>query len=156
MKGIVFGEASVSDCRAVWELICDMEQKELPYDAFSAIFERQRANEQFWCLLAKEGDRVVGALNMRFEEQLHHAGPMAEMMEFAIAEDWRCRGLGHEMFVEACRAAKERGCPQLELACNKLRTDTHRFYRREGMQDHHYKFSLDLTGKGGGENRLGR
>ena len=156
MKDVVLRRATPADCRAAWELICDMEQTELPYEAFSAIFERQNANDAFYCLAAESGGRVVGVLNMRFEEQLHHAGLMAEMMEFAIAEDFRNAGLGHEMFAEACRIARERGCPQLELACNKLRLDAHRFYRREGMQDHHFKFSVRLDGQADTGNRLGR
>ncbi len=155
MEGVEFRQASAGDCRAVWELICDMEQTELPYDAFSDVFERQRANPQFYCLLADATGTVAGVLNMRIEGQLHHAGPVAEIMEFAVAGPWRRCGLGHELFAGACRIAKENGCPQLELACNKLRLDAHRFYRREGMHDHHYKFSIDFRG-GNAENRLGR
>ncbi len=155
MESIVFREAVATDCRSVWELICDMEQTELPYDAFAAVFEKQRSNPQLYCLLAEVSGAVVGTLNMRIEEQLHHAGPIAEIMEFAIAEHWRNCGLGHKMFAEACRIAKEKNCPQLELACNKLRLNAHRFYRREGMHDHHYKFSINFCG-GDEDNRLGR
>lgn len=95
-------------------------------------------------------------LNLRFEEQLHHAGKIGEIMEFAVDEQYRGRGLGKEMLGLALILAGERGCLQIEVACNQLRSDTHRFYLREGMHNFHYKFSKSLTGEKEMGNRIGR
>ncbi|MBM6828091.1 GNAT family N-acetyltransferase [Anaerotignum lactatifermentans] len=152
----MFQKAQAEDCRAVYKLICDMEQKELPYDRFHNIFLGQLARPDFYCLLLKEEGQVLGMLNLRFEEQLHHAARIAEIMELAVAPSCRNNGLGKALFLHACTLAKEAGCIQMEVACNQLRKDTHRFYLREGMRNFHYKFSKSLTGEDMTENRLGR
>ena len=102
---------------------------------------------------------IRGMLNLRFEYQLHHAARIAEIMELVVAAQCRNKGAGKLMLNEACRIAKENGCIQIEVACNQLRKDTHRFYEREGMKNYHYKFSKPLVGDPdalGEGNRLGR
>ena len=152
----------MDDCRAVYDLICDMEAKELPYKDFSDIFLGQLADAHHYCLICEEDDgvardsKVAGMLNLRFERQLHHCAPIAEIMEFVVDPACRNRGVGAAMFSEASRIALERGCPQIEVACNQLRVDTHRFYERQGMKNYHYKFSYLLGGNDSGENALGR
>lgn len=152
----MYRKADRKDCQRVYELICDMEQKQLPYDRFRAIFERQLQSENYCCLVLEESGTVIGELNLRFEEQLHHAERIAEIMEFAMDATYRNRGLGAELFAYACDTAREQGCVQIEVACNQLRTDTHRFYLREGMHNFHYKFSKPLIGEDTVENALGK
>ena len=144
------------DLAAVYALICDMERTRLPFDRFSRIYldRLERPEEVF--LVAREGGAVTGVLHLRMETQLHHAAPVAEVMELAVAAGSRDRGLGGQLLGEARRLAEEAGCVRLEVACNRLRTDAHRFYRRQGMRDFHLKFSLDLTGTAGEENAIGR
>lgn len=50
---------------------------------------------------------VIGALNMRFEAQLHHAEQIAEILEFAVAIKCRNNGIGKEMLAQSCRIAKD-------------------------------------------------
>lgn len=71
-------------------------------------------------------------------------------MELAVAPGCRNRGLGAELLREAAVAAIAQGCVQIELACNTLRTDAHRFYEREGFKRYHYKFSKPLAGSDNG------
>ena len=148
--------AGAEDCLKVYELICDMEQKELPPERFRAIFRAQLSDGRYCCLVEERDGALIGVLNLRFEEQLHHADRIAEIMEFAVAPSFRNRGIGKDMLEQACRIAKERGCSQIEVACNRLRERTHRFYLREGMHSFHYKFSRSLDGNDTAENALGR
>ena len=152
----MYRTARIEDCEAVYRLICDMEAKTLPRGRFEDIFQKQCADSDYECLLREEEGRVIGMLNLRFEEQLHHAAAIAEIMEFVVAADRRGQEVGKALFARACERARERGCVQIEVACNRLRSDTHRFYLREGMKDYHFKFSLDLTGSAPEENVLGR
>lgn len=147
---------TMEDCRAVYELICDMEARELPYGEFQEVYRAQRADPRYLLLAAEEDGRVTGCLNLRVEAQLHHAGNIAEILELAVAPGCRNRRLGTALVEAACEAARERGCGQIEVACNQLRRDTHRFYTRCGMRNYHYKFSLRLDGPDTGENALGR
>lgn len=179
-----YRKAQPDDCRAVYNLMCQLEQTELPFDKFSEIYSEQTANENYYCLLCESFDnehegsaehggnldghddsigghngKVIAALNMRFEKQLHHCDCIAEMTEFAVDAEYRSKGIGKEMFARACRIAKDFGCPQIELATNQLRTDAHRFYEREGMHNFHFKFSKSLLAEDPGsaaENVIGR
>jgi len=152
----MYRKAASNDCTQVYSLICDMENRELQFDRFKGIYNNQLYSSDYYCLVREQDDRVIGVLNLRFEEQLHHAERIAEIMEFAIACDFRNQGIGKDMFEQACRIAKEYGCSQIEVACNQLRKDTHRFYNREGMHNFHYKFSKSLTGNDTPDNSIGR
>ena len=152
----MFCKAEKEDVKGVYELICDMEQSVLPYEEFERIFLAQLEDGNYCCLVCRREGEPVAVLNLRFEEQLHHAGKIAEIMELAVDRRYRNRGLGREMLERAIELAKELGCMQIELACNQLRRDAHRFYLRAGMQRYHYKFSLPLAGEAPGENCLGR
>ena len=152
----MYRKATMKDCKGVYDLICDLDCRELPYDSFSQIFAEQIADSRFYCLICEEEGRLAGVLNLRFEGQLHHACRVAEVMEFSVDASCRGRGIGKQMFAEACRIAQERGCSQIELATNQLRTDAHRFYTREGMNNFHYKFSMPFDATGPMENIIGR
>lgn len=151
----MYRKATLHDCEKIYHLICDMECRQLPYDRFYSIFQKQLDDRRYYCLVCVHDD-VIGVLNLRFEEQLHHADLIAEIMEFAIDAKYRNQGIGKEMFANACRIAKEFGCMQIEVACNQLRSDTHRFYLREGMHNFHFKFSKVLAGNDVSENAIGR
>ena len=152
----MYRKATINDCALIYDLICDMEHRELPFDRFKDIFRNQLDNRNYYHLVREQNGVVVGVLNLRFEEQLHHAGCIAEIMEFAIAHDFRNQGIGKDMLEKACFIAKEHGCLQIEVACNQLRKDTHCFYTREGMRNFHYKFSRSLIGDDAAENTIGR
>ena len=152
----MYRKATTDDCKAVYNLICDMESRELPYARFREIFCNQIQDKQYYCLICELENRVVGAMNLRFEQQLHHADRIAEIMEFAVCAGFRNMGIGKDILEQARIIARENGCIQIEVACNQLRKDTHRFYLREGMHNFHYKFSESLTGDGSAENALGK
>lgn len=152
----MYRKSCMEDCESIYRLICDMEGRELPYERFRGIYRDQLDSGQYYCLVDERDGAVIGALNLRFEEQLHHAERIAEIMEFAVDPAFRNRGIGKGMLEEARRIAEEYGCTQIEVACNQLRKDTHRFYLREGMHNFHYKFSRSLTGNGSAENAIGR
>ena len=152
----MYRSADMQDCEAVYQMICDMESKMLPYDRFQEIFQRQLEDGRYECIICEENGETIGVLNMRFEEQLHHSETIAEILEFVIAPGYRKKGFGKDMLAWASQRAKEKGCSQIEVACNQLRSDTHRFYLREGMKNYHFKFSKRLNGTDPSENVLGR
>ena len=146
----------LEDCEQVYRLICDMESRQHPFDRFSEIYREQINNCHYYCLICEINHMVAGVLNLRFEEQLHHSERIAEIMEFAVDSIYRKQGVGKGMFAEACRLAEDACCIQIEVACNQLRTDTHRFYLREGMHNFHYKFSKSLLGDRAEDNSIGK
>ena len=155
MSAPVIRTAGPDDLDRVYALVCDMEAKELPYADFAGIYRAQLERADYLLLVCELDGEVAGECNLRFEYQLHHAARIAELMELAVDKSRRNRGLGAELLRAAQAAALAQGCVQLELACNTLRTDAHRFYEREGFRRYHFKFSKTLTGPDG-ENALGR
>jgi len=152
----VYRKGTYADCKNIYDLICELEQKELPFDKFSAIYQEQLNNKNYYCLVCEREQSVRGVLNLRFEAQLHHSEYVAEIMEFAVDPAYRNKGIGKEMLAKACKLAKEFGCNQIEVACNQLREDTHRFYLREGLHNFHFKFSRPLSEDDIAQNTIGR
>ena len=56
--------ATVHDCAAVYSLICEMEEKELPFSDFESIYQSQCADENYYCLVYESEHRVVGCINV--------------------------------------------------------------------------------------------
>lgn len=152
----MFRTAIESDCKDVYQMICDMEAKVLPYEKFYSIYKRQLSDIRYECIICEENENVIGVLNLRYEEQLHHTELIAEIMEFVVASGYRGEGYGKKMFNYACECARNNNCTQIEVTCNQLRKDTHRFYLREGMVNSHFKFSKRLVGDDLQKNVLGR
>lgn len=141
----MFRKANLNDCMAIYQMICDMEATSLPYPRFQEIFQKQLNDMRYECIVCEGNEAVIGVLNLRYEEQLHHAEKIAEIMEFVVASGYRKKGIGKKMFAYACEQAIKNGCIQIEVASNQIRKDAHRFYMREGMQNSHYKFSKRLN-----------
>ena len=149
-------KALPEDCKDVYSLICEMEEKELPYGDFERVFMAQREDDSFVCLVCEDGGKAVGCINLRMEWQLHHAARICEIMEMSVADGFRSKGVGRRLFTAACAEAKANGCVQIEVCCNQLRKKAHHFYESCGMNNFHYKFSLDFAARGKYENMLGR
>ena len=94
-------KANQKDEKQIYQLMCQLEQTQLPYDRFAEIFRQQLAKEQYYCLVWEEEGRVVGVLNLRWEGQLHHAGKVAEILELIVSPDCRNQGVGRKMFARA-------------------------------------------------------
>lgn len=147
---------TLSDCSQVYALICELEDKQLPYDRFSRIWSKQMDSPDHVSLVCEENGELLGVLNLRFEEQLHHVQLITEIMEIAVRSGLRGRGIGKTLINWAYELAKEKGSTQIEASCNQLRTHAHRFYLREGMNKYHFKFTRNLQGNNSEENTLGR
>jgi len=133
--------ADAADFGAIYHLVCRLEDRTLPKEAFYEILTAQLADPAHCFLLAETAGQPAGLLHLRIEAQLHHAGQIAEILELIVDAPFRGQGLGESLIRAACRCARERGCLQLEAACNLSRTASHLFYERQGMARTHYKFS---------------
>lgn len=144
MTNFSFRKSTEEDIAAVYRLMCELENETLPYDDFARIYRSQLDNENMTALVCTVENKAIAFLNLRFEEQLHHCGRIAEIMEFAVAPEYRSMGIGKAMLHEARMTALEYGCSQIEVSSNRMRSDAHRFYERERMERSHYKFSERL------------
>lgn len=133
-----------TDCAFVYDLICDMENEELPYDEFTRIFAEQMVDGRMLCLVAEEDGERMGFINLRMERQLHHAARIAEVMELVVIAGHRSQGVGAKLIEAACGAARTAGCIQIEVACKQHRSRAHAFYERQGFESTHFKFCREL------------
>lgn len=152
---MIIREAYTWDVLEIYHMICLLENSLLDWEGFKKSYVSQKKDCRMHCIVAEEEGKIIGCLNLRTEYQLHHAGKIAEIMEFCISEKYRSGGLGKKVFDYAVAVARKNGCDKIELCTNQLRTDAHRFYKRQGMQNFHYKFSMNLNGETMCENRLG-
>ena len=52
----MYRKATLDDCNKVYNLICEMECRQLAFDRFSVIYQEQMSNGHYYCLLC-EHDR---------------------------------------------------------------------------------------------------
>jgi PhnO protein len=138
--------STIQDLEAVYQLICELENDELSHTEFTRIYCDQMPDDRYCCLVYETDGEIAGFLNLRFEEQLHHCSKIAEILEFSVLASARSRGIGKELLESASTVAKEHGCEQIEAASGRQRSDAHRFYQREGMQNSHIKLTKKLPG----------
>ena len=60
--GPMYRKSTLEDCRAIYQLICELEQKELPYQRFSEIYYQQIQDSRYYCLVYEYNGSVVAAL----------------------------------------------------------------------------------------------
>lgn len=140
----IFRKATASDCADAFRLVCEIEKKRLPYTEFSTIFRQQLGNKQYFWLVCESKGAVVGFLNLRCEEQLHHCSRIGEILELVVDAAYRNQGIGKLLFDWACQVAREQGCTQVEGVCGQDWEDARQLYETSGMQNTHFKLTMAL------------
>ncbi len=81
---------------------------------------------------------------MYLQKLLHHGALVGEIQELFVDKSLRGQGIGAQMVDYARLFAKRSGCVLLEVASNRRRKRTHRFYEQQGFRKSHYKFTYEL------------
>jgi ribosomal protein S18 acetylase RimI-like enzyme len=110
-------------------------------EAFAAL---ERDPNQFMAVLEDAGE-VVGYLQLTFIPGLSLKGMLRGQIESVrIAASRRGQGLGHVLLRWAIAECGRRGCGMVQLAMNKSRADTLRFYKSLGFVASHDGLKLML------------
>ena len=85
-------------------------------------------------LVAQKDDEVVGYIHGA-PHALLYAKPLVNIIAFVVSGAHRNKGIGSKLLqcFEAC--ALEKGYAGIRLGCRMERTDTHRFYERQGYKN---------------------
>lgn len=111
-------------------------------EAFAAI---ERDPNQFMAVLEDQGE-VVGYLQLTFIPGLSLKGMLRGQIESVrVASSRRGQRLGHVLLQWAIEECRRRGCGMVQLAMNKSREDTLRFYKSLGFVASHEGFKLALS-----------
>lgn len=85
---------------------------------------------------AEEDGRIIGFCKIVTDEKKSGAltpRKFAVLEEIAVDEKYRRRGVGRALYLEACRAAKERGASAIELKGWSFNGNAKAFYSSLGM-----------------------
>lgn len=109
------------------------------YDAF----ERVSGDPNIELMVAEEGGRVVGCLQLCILPGLSSQGALRALIEdVRVASDRRSRGIGEQLVQWAMARAREKGCKLVELLTHQTRVDAQRFYERLGFARSHVGMTI--------------
>ena len=136
--------SQITDKDEIYALICALENTVLDRQGFDDAFDAQSSDDGYICFIYEENKTIEGAINMRIEKQLHHAGKVCEIMELVVSETKRNRGIGKQLLQKAIETARNEGCKRIELSSSNWRTDSHHFYMENGFDATHIDLTMDL------------
>jgi GNAT superfamily N-acetyltransferase len=87
-------------------------------------------------LVAEQGDRLLGFLDMEYRQRLGHHRPQAWVNDLVVTATTRSHGVGKALLDRAEELAEHRGCFRMSLETAVWRDRTHAFYMREGWTDY--------------------
>ncbi len=138
-------KAVPEDVYIVYQLISELEECEFPESEFRQIFDEILNSSHHCIFLYENNSEIMGLLHLRLENQLHHCGKTAEIMELIIKNGYRSEGIGGSLFNAAFEYAVKQNCVIFEVTSNRKRADAHRFYQKNGMEHSHYKFTWNIN-----------
>jgi ribosomal protein S18 acetylase RimI-like enzyme len=109
------------------------------YDAF----ERLSRDPNIHLVVAEEGTRVVGCLQLCILPGLSSQGASRGLIEdVRVASDRRSRGIGEQLVQWALGEARAKGLKLVELLTHNTRVDAQRFYERLGFARSHVGMTI--------------
>ena len=152
MSDLIIREATADDLPQIIQLMCDdtlgstREEYTVPLlKCYTDAFDNIAQDKNNMLLVACNGERVIGNLQITFTQYLSHKGSKRATIEnVRVAKDRRNLGAGTLLMKYAINLAKENACAIVQLTSNKTRTDAHRFYKRLGFQDTHEGLKLNI------------
>lgn len=127
------------DVDAIYGLICELEEKQFPKDAFSVLYKNNLAVNTIAYLVAVLGEKVVGFGSIYVNTLLHHCGRVAEIQELIVSATARKKNIGRALLTSLIEWAKLQDVVQVEVTSNIKRTDALAFYQANGFTHTHQK-----------------
>ncbi|WP_412103390.1 N-acetyltransferase family protein [Rossellomorea aquimaris] len=149
---ITFREARKGDLDVIVAMLADDvlgRQREMVTDplpeSYSKAFQAIDEDPNNELIVACEGTRVVGVMQLTFTPHLTHQGSWRMTIEgVRTSSAVRGSGIGSEMIEWAIARAGERGCSLVQLTTDKQREDARRFYEKLGFKATHEGMKLML------------
>ena len=87
-------------------------------------------------LVAEAEGRVVGFLDMWYQQRLGDHRPQAYVQDLVVTEALRGKGMGSLLLRRAEELARKRGCFRMWLVTAGWREQAHAFYRKHGWEEY--------------------
>lgn len=130
------------DLDFVYKSICELENEELDFEVFAAIFNENIANPNNLYLIAENENEGLGFISFHTQNLLHHCGRVGEIQEFFINENHRGKGIGRQLIEKIMQYAKECKLKSIEVTTNKRRVENVLIYENLGFALSHNKFTI--------------
>ena len=137
-------KAAMHNLDAVYNLICELEDRKLDKYEFLRIYQENIADANVHYLLAEDGADIIGFASLHIQKLLHHCAKVGEIQEIIVSEKAQGSGAGTELFNQLAKTAASNNCLQLEVCTSKMREKAQDFYVKQGMKQSHFKFILGL------------
>lgn len=130
------------DLNFVYKSICELENEELDFEGFAAIFNENIANPNNLYLIAENENEEVGFISFHTQNLLHHCGRVGEIQEFFINESHRGKGIGRQIIEKIMQYAEKNKLKSIEVTTNKRRVENVMIYENLGFTLSHNKFTI--------------
>lgn len=142
-------DAAPNDWEAVAALLVELGRPDVrtagEETAAREVYESYLLRPDVEALVAEEGGRVLGFLNLEYRVRLNFTTLQAWIPDLIVREDSRSSGIGHALLKRAEELARERSCWGMTLESATWRARAHAFYVREGWNDTGKSFTKVLA-----------
>ncbi|OXA82576.1 PhnO protein [Flavobacterium aquidurense] len=135
-------KVNIKDLNFVYKSICELENEELDFEVFAAIFNENISNPNNLYLIAENENEGVGFISFHTQNLLHHCGRVGEIQEFFINEKYRGKGIGRQLIEDIMQYAEENKLKSIEVTTNKRRVENVLIYENLGFTLSHNKFTI--------------
>ena len=135
-------KVKTQDLDFVYKSICELENEELNFEVFAAIFNENIANPNNLYLVAENENQGLGFISFHTQNLLHHCGRVGEIQEFFINENHRGKGVGRQLIEKIIEYAEEHKLKSIEVTTNKRRVENVMIYENLGFTLSHNKFTI--------------
>ncbi|QOG03423.1 GNAT family N-acetyltransferase [Flavobacterium sp. MDT1-60] len=130
------------DLDFIYKSICELENEELHFELFRAIFNENMGNTNNLYLIAESENEGVGFISFHTQNLLHHCGRVGEIQEFFINEKHRGKGIGRQLIKKIMQYAEEYKLKSIEVTTNRRRVENVLIYENLGFTLSHNKFTI--------------
>ena len=130
------------DLNFIYKSICELENEELDFKVFAAIFNENFANLNNLYLIAENENEGVGFISFHTQNLLHHCGRVGEIQEFFINESHRGKGIGRQLIEKIMQYAEKNKLKSIEVTTNRRRVQNVLIYENLGFTLSHNKFTI--------------
>jgi GNAT superfamily N-acetyltransferase len=136
---VLIREAGPQDWPGVAALLAQLGRPDVreteQHDAAREVYHAYLDRSDAVALVAEDGGRIVGFLDMEFRTRLNFTSPQAWIPDLVVEEDTRGGGIGGALMERAEEVARDRGCWSMALESAAWRERAHAFYLAHGWQD---------------------
>jgi len=134
--------AMKNDLEGVYALMRQLSRHDFTNEQFEDCYLYNLENNHI--LVYEQDKKIYGCGILSIYYPLDYSRKVAEIVELIVDEDVRSRGIGKKLLKFLEQIAINNECVCLSLDSGKPRADAHRFYKREGFINTHYKFTKGL------------